>query len=185
MGMDLQVDPYFVEPEEEDDDLFGDASTAVASMQAAACAEPGAAENTETDTAEARFLPGPHEAIQSQAEDHRASGHVPFRSLCSECVRARGIGEQHRRRRDRRDICVFSFDYLHLDAAGKPIARGTMEAGAAAARTNLVAKDSLGKAVFAHLVLQKGVDPVRYSVDALIRDVCLAGLHAALAALRQ
>ena len=70
---------------------------------------------------------------------------------------------------------MFSFDYLHLDAAGKPIARGTMEAGAAAALTNLVAKDSLGKAVFAHGVLQKGVDPAHYAVDALVRDIAWLG----------
>ena len=34
MGMDFQVDPYFVEPEGEDDDLFGDTRTAVASTEA-------------------------------------------------------------------------------------------------------------------------------------------------------
>ena len=178
MGMDLQVDPYFVEPEGEDDDLFGDARTAVASTEAAAAegnVEHGAAEDAEAETAEARFLPGPMEPIQSQAEDHRASGHIPFRNWCSVCVRARGTGEQHRRRRDRRDICVFSFDYLHLDQAGKPIARDAVEGGAKAALTLLVARDSLGKAVFAHVVPQKGVDPAHYSVDALIQDVVWLG----------
>ena len=176
--MDLQADPYLAEPEEEADDLFGESGTAVAGVEAAAAegsAELDAADNTETETAEARFLPGPHEPIQSQAEDHCASGHIPFRSWCSECVRARGICEQHRRRRDRREICVFSFDYLHLDEAGKPINRGATAAGAKAALTILVAKDSLGKAVFAHVVPQKGVDPAHYSVDALVQDIAWLG----------
>ena len=57
MGMDLQVDPYFVEPEGEDDDIFGDARTAVASTEAAAAennVEHRAAEDAEAETAEAR-----------------------------------------------------------------------------------------------------------------------------------
>ena len=41
--------------------------------------------------------------------------------------------------------------------------------------TLLVAKDSLGKAVFAHVVPQKGVDPAHYSVDALIKDIAWLG----------
>ena len=70
---------------------------------------------------------------------------------------------------------MFSFDYLHLDEAGKPITRGTMEAGVKATLTILVAKDSLGKAVFAHVVLQKGVDARLYSVDALVQDIAWPG----------
>ena len=122
MGMDLpQTDPYMVESEMEDDGLFGDAATAN-NRQAVSAPDGGDASDTadspDAETAEARFLPGPQDPTQSQAEDHRASGHIPFRSWCSECVRARGTGEKHRKRKDRRDICVFSFDYLHLDEAG-------------------------------------------------------------------
>ena len=171
--MDLDVDPYVVESEVEKDDLFGDASGATTAT--GGLVERDAVEDAETEIAAAKFLPGPHEPTQSQAEDHCASGHIPFRSWCSECVRARGTGEQHRRRKDRRDICVFSFDYLHLDEAGKPLNRGSIATGAKAAITILVAKDSLGKAVFAHVVLQKGVDSAHYSVDALVRDVAWLG----------
>ena len=94
MGMDPQVDPYFVEPEGGDGDLFGDARGAVASTEAAAAesnVEHKAAEDAETETAEARFLPGPMEPIQSQAEDHRASGHIPFRNWCSMRTLARHV----------------------------------------------------------------------------------------------
>ena len=85
MGMDFQVDPYFVEPEGEDNDLFGNARDAAASAETAAAERDvdhrAAAADAETETAEARFLPGPMEPIQSQAEDHRASGHIRLRNL--------------------------------------------------------------------------------------------------------
>ena len=38
-----------------------------------------------------------------------------------------------------------------------------------------MAKDSLVKAVFAHVVPQKGVDPAHYSVDALVKDIAWLG----------
>ena len=50
-----------------------------------------------------------------------------------------------------------------------------MDAGTKATLTILVAKDSLGKAIFAHVVLQKGVDPAYYAVDALVKDVAWLG----------
>ena len=62
LGVYLQVDPYFVELEGEDDGLFGDAGIAVASTEVAAAesdVEPDAAEDTEAETAEYRFLPSP------------------------------------------------------------------------------------------------------------------------------
>ena len=178
MGMDMQTDPYAVESEMEDDGLFGDA--AAANNHPTASAPNGddasdVADSPDAETAEARFLPSPQEPTQSQAEDHRASGHIPFRSWCSECVRARGTGEKHRKRKDRRNICVFSFDYLHLDEAGNLVTRDDVRGGAKVTLKLLVAKDSLGKAVFAHVVPQKGVDPAHYHVDALIRDVAWLG----------
>ena len=178
MGIDLQTDPYVVESEREDDGLFVDA--AAADNRQAVSAPDGdsasdAADNPDAETAEARFLPGPQEPTQSQAEDHRASGHIPFRSWCSHCVRARGTGEQDSRRNDKRKICVFSFDYLHFDEAGSPVPRDAVRAGAKVSLTLLVAKDSLGKAAFAHVVPQKGVDPAHYSVDALVKDIAWLG----------
>ena len=62
MGVDLQVDPYFVESEGEDDGLFGDAAAAAGSPAAAAAEgvdAPDAAEDAEAETAKVRFLPGP------------------------------------------------------------------------------------------------------------------------------
>lgn len=99
-----------------------------------------------------RFLGEP---IPSHVEDHRAIGHIPYRSWCSKCVRARWSGCQHRRKRDRREICVFSFNYFYFDKTGVPVPPEAVLEGAEVDLTILVVKDSLGKAVFAHVVHQK------------------------------
>ena len=70
---------------------------------------------------------------------------------------------------------MFSFDYVHLDEAANLVARDAVRAGTKVSRTLLVAKTSLGKVVFVHVVLQKGVDPAHYSVDALIQDIAWLG----------
>ena len=69
-------------------------------------------EDRDCDGADARVLPDPGEPTASQIEDHRAFGHVPYRTWCAECVMGRSTGEQHRHRKGDRKICVFSFDYL-------------------------------------------------------------------------
>jgi hypothetical protein len=59
-------------------------------------------EDQDCEGAEARVLPDPGEPTASQIEDHRACGHVPYRSWCAECVKGRSTGEQHRHRTDER-----------------------------------------------------------------------------------
>ncbi len=125
--------------------------------------------------AECKVSPDPGEPTVSQIEDHRACGHWPFRSWCPECIRGRGGCEQHRRRTEARAICVFSFDYLHLDEAGNVIRREDMTAETVVALTILVANDSKGKACFAHVVPQKGIDAEHYAVDVLMKDVAWLG----------
>ena len=136
-------------------------------------------EDVEEAADAARVLPDPGEPTPCQVEEHRASGHVPFRSWCRHCVEGRATGEQHRKRTGSRSISVFSFDYLFLDAAGKEIKK-TQQAGddeegddaePEADVKILVAKDSLGKAVFAHVVPQKGIDAKNYAVGLLINDL--------------
>ena len=79
--------------------------------------------------ASARVLPDPGEPTASQMEDHRASGHIPYRSWCRECVEGRATGEQHRKRRGTRTVCVFSVDYLFLDKTGQRVERASLSAG--------------------------------------------------------
>ena len=158
--MDLATDPYLVDVDGEanDDDLFGNHDAVEADNvgprdEPHAPVVPGEAlddnvdlgEDLQVENAENRILPCPNELTPCHIEDHRAEGHIPYRSWCSECVRARWTGDQHRRRRDRREICVFSFDYLHLDKTGIPVAKRAVLEGAEVDLTILVAKDSLGK----------------------------------------
>ena len=191
--MDLAADPYLVDVDGEanDEDLFGnddavEADNVGPGEETHAPVIPGDAlddnvdldEDVQVENAENRILPCPNEPTPSHIEDHRAEGHIPYRNWCSECVRARWTGDQHRKRRDRRGICVFSFDYLHLDKTGIPVAKRAVLEGAEVDLTILVAKDSLGKAVFGHVVPQKGIDPEHYSVDALMEDIKWLGYTA-------
>ena len=69
--------------------MFADAAAAADSLAAAAAEgvdAPDAAEDAEAEIAEARFLPGLPEATQAHAEDHCASGHIPFPSWCGDGV---------------------------------------------------------------------------------------------------
>ena len=63
-------------------------------------------EDDDHEGADARILPDPGEPTPSQVEDHRASGHIPYRAWCRECVAGRGTGEQHRKRTGERSVCV-------------------------------------------------------------------------------
>ena len=123
------------------------------------------------ETVKQRILPDPGEPTESQREDHRAGGHISFRSWCEECVAARATGEQHRKRKEARRVCIFAFDYLFLDEAGNLLEREALSNGATADLTILVAKDLKGKAVFGHVVPQKGVDAEHFAVDALLQDI--------------
>ena len=127
----LIVDPYLAERDGEvNGDLFGDAVAAAKrpdgeSTELCELAdEPAAADETpdaEAELAEGRVLPSPVQPTQFHVEDHPAFGHIPYRSWCSECVCPRGTCDKHSKRRDGRRMCLFSFDYLHLDAAGSPV----------------------------------------------------------------
>ena len=123
------------------------------------------------ETLKQRILPDPGEPTASQREDHRASGHITFRSWCEDCVAGRATGEQHRKRKEPRRVCVFAFDYLFLDESGNLLERDAISSGASVDLTILVAKDLKGKAVFGHVVPQKGIDKEHFAVDALVQNL--------------
>ena len=77
-------------------DLFGD-EREVAIPEGEGSEEQMAAEGDEAagedhEGASTRVLPDPGELTASQVEDHRACGHIPYRSWCPECYSGRGIG---------------------------------------------------------------------------------------------
>ena len=118
-----------------------------------------------------RVLPTPGDPTDAQREEHRASGHIPYRTWCEECVASRATGELHRRRTGERTTCVFAFDYLYLSKSGSVIPRAELGDREEVDLVILVAKDLMGKACFAHVVLQKGVDQDHFVVDVLVEDI--------------
>ena len=69
-------------------------------------------------------------------------------------------------------MCVFSFDYLFLDASGRKVEREKLSATREEVDlTLLVVRDSKGKSLFGHVVPQKGVDQDNYAVDILLADL--------------
>ena len=64
---------------------------------------------------------------------------------------------------------MFPFDYLHLDRSGKPVKGEALSNMEDVDVTLLVAKASKGKAIFSHVVPQKGVDVEHYAVDVLMK----------------
>ena len=157
------------------DDLFAD-ETGVDVAKGSGSEEQAEGEpdiqDDDCEGASKRVLPDPGEPTASQMEDHRASGHIPYRSWCRECVEGRATGEQHRKRKGARTVCVFSFDYLFLDKTGQRVERAALSAGREEVDvTILVAKDSLGKSLFGHVVPQKGIDQDHYAVDILLGDL--------------
>ena len=100
-----------------------------------------------------KVLPDPGEPTAAEVEDHRACGHLPYRSWCNECVEARGVGEPHRSRADQRTVCVFAFDYLFIGKDGVPIRREDLTEHRDEVDVKiLIAKDTRGKAVFSHVI---------------------------------
>ena len=94
------------EDEEDPSDLFGQEvnDTRVGTI-AGSAVDPNGVEVTLSEgeeleeTAVQQILPDPGEPTASQREDHRASGHISFRSWCEDCVAGRATGEQHRKRK--------------------------------------------------------------------------------------
>ena len=124
-------------------------------------------ENYELEEEESppRKVRDPGEPSQQELEEHRID-HIPYRSWCPYCVRGRGTGTQHRRVKEISSTPVFEFDYLHGSERSE-IDGDTIKI--------LVAKCHLTKCLFAHVVLQKGMDPQNYAVERLKRDILWLG----------
>ena len=175
-GLEAEMD------EEELKDLFSD--EAEAPLLQPSVEDRGLADGTEGLTATEedlegavhKILPDPGEPTAAEVEDHRACGHIPYRSWCKECVESRGLGEPHRAHPEQRKACVFAFDYMFIGKDGLPVL--SADAGDGGDEENvklLVAKDTRGKAIFAHVIPQKGVDQDHYSVDVLVKDILWLG----------
>ena len=81
------------------------------------------------------------------------------------------MGTPHKSRRDKQDIPVFGFDYLH--ATEFPLEQSCEGESAKV----LVAQCQATKCVFSHVVPQKGVDQDNFAVDALVKDIKWLGYN--------
>ena len=124
----------------------------------------------------------PGRPTAKQVADHRKA-HIPYRSWCKWCVLGRGRGFQHRKS-DKSFIPIIGLDYFFLTKGGvktrKELDFSIDEEGdkrLEAARTSgdvvkcLLVRCSLTKAVFAHVVQQKGVDENDIVSDTVLADL--------------
>ena len=122
-----------------------------------------------------RISPDPGRPSQSEIDEHEVD-HLPYRCWCEDCVRGRGTGEQHRNTGETGAIPIIAFDYLFV-TEDKVLRREEHAACDLSKQASeqvtkiLVVKDLKSKAVFAHVVTQKGVDAEGYSVQRLMEDL--------------
>ncbi len=134
--------------------------------------EPAEGQEGDEECVQRRVLPDPGQPTPSQVEDHRKD-HVPFRLWCPYCVAGRATGEQHRACKHARSVPVFGFDYLFITKDKKVLKKKELLEGAdeEVLVKILVAYDTHSKAVFGHVVDDKGICEDRYAVARLVEDV--------------
>ena len=100
----------------------------------------------------------------TMVEDHRAGGHVPYRSWCPACVRGRGRSFQHHLLNNTDELVpAISIDYGFF---------GGQEVTSAECPV-IVAKDRKSKRIWSHPVPAKGVHP--YAVKCLLEVLNQSG----------
>ena len=104
-------------------------------------------------------LPTPYQPTRSEYLEHCVT-HFPFRAWCRHCLESRGreFGHSHATPKDPRAAAVVSFDYALLSDHGEVVSDEEFKAAGEGAVKILVIRDSRSKAVFAHVVPQKGLD---------------------------
>ena len=119
-------------------------------------------------------LRAPDAPTKEEIAEHQASGHLPYRSWCPDCVEAFGRERPHKPGGNR-SIPLISCDYLFITPRG-PLRKGELsEEEQDRALKVLVAHCSATKCMFAHAVPKKGVDEKGYIVDQLKRDITWLG----------
>ena len=107
----------------------------------------------------------PGEPTQNEIDVHAQTGRANFRSWCPHCVRGRARdGPHHPTRRAADAIPVISFDYCFFKASAEAESEGS---------PILVMHDDVSKGVYAHVILQKGIQYplVDLVIQAVVRDI--------------
>ena len=110
-------------------------------------------------------MAAPEQPTTQMIEAHRASGHLPFRSWCSSCVRGRGRSLAHRKQnKDQETIPTISVDFGFFGSEENPNKDNPV----------LVIKDRKSRAIWAHMLPSKGIDQP-YGVKSLVRALTTTG----------
>ncbi len=121
--------------------------------------------------------PDPGCPTQKQIELHRED-HTPYRCWCEHCVKGRGVGEHHTSSPES-TVPIVSFDYLIVTRRWTVVHRNGAGKHEVPERDILlkilVVKDSFSRAIFAHVVPQKGVGEHRFAADRLRNDILWMG----------
>ena len=125
----------------------------------------------EEPAAKVRPLPTPFQPTLSQYLDHCVT-HYPYQSWCPHCVEGRGreFGH-HTHAKEPGAAPTISFDYAFLSDGDEVKSQEAFESAGESAIKVLVVRDDKSKAIFGHVVPQKGVDEKGFSVSALVEDV--------------
>ena len=128
----------------------------------------------EEDTEQQRSLKAPETPTSDEVADHIASGHLPYRSWCPDCVEAFGRERPHGHS-ETRSIPLVSCDYLFLTPRG-PLKRGELtEEELSQALKVLVVYCGATRSIFAHAVPKNGIDNKGYIVEQSKQDILWLG----------
>ena len=125
-----------------------------------------------------KVAPDPGRPTARQVEEHRRTGHIPYRSWCRWCWLGRGRGTQHRHSIGS-TVPIVGFDYFFLTKGGvkKKEELELTEDALREARSKgdivkcLLARCLASKAVFAHVIPCKGADEDGIVAELAVRDL--------------
>ena len=143
-------------------------------------------EDGETELEPVKMAPDPGQPTAKQLEDHRRV-HLPYRLWCKWCVMGRGRGFPHKKSPGSL-IAIIGLDYFYITSGGvkrrDELTHAQDNEGDAELETSrakgdivkcIVVRCSLTKAVFGHVVPQKGVDEDNYVAGVVTDDIAWLG----------
>ena len=121
-------------------------------------------------------MPNVYQTAQKEYADHCVT-HYPYQSWCPHCVEGRGreVGH-HMHAKEPGAAPTISFDDAFLSDNDEVKTQEAFESAGESAIKVLVVRDDKSKAIFGHVVPQKGVDEKGFSVSALVEDVSWLGI---------
>ena len=122
-----------------------------------------------------KHLKTPDMPSKTEVAEHRANGHLPYRTWCPDCVEAFGREWQHTAHTGKRTIPLVSCDYLFVTPKGMFLRKELPEEERERALKVLVAYCGATGCIFAHAVPAKGLDEDGYIVEQLKQDILWLG----------